>query len=110
MKRAIFSVLAFLLAMTAHGGSALPDTLYGLHFMSTGVVLVSTDGQRSSLPSCASTQPTRFALDATTAAGKVQLAGLLTAYAAGKPVGIIGTGVCSAYGDSETISYFHLVD
>lgn len=110
MKRAIFSVLALLLAMTAHGGSALPGTLHGLHFMSTGVVLVSTDGQRSGIPSCASTQPTRFALDATTAAGKVQLAGLLTAYAAGKPVGIIGTGVCSAYGGFRDDQLLHVVD
>jgi hypothetical protein len=35
---------------------------------------------------------------------------LLTAYASGKSVRIVGTDLCDAVGDTETINYFHIVD
>jgi hypothetical protein len=110
MKKMMFAMLSLLSAATAYGGDAVPGDLSGLHFMWNGVVLVSTSGQRSGVPSCASAHSARFALNATTDAGKVQLAGLLSAHAAGKQVGIIGTGNCAVYGDSESISYFHIAD
>lgn len=108
--RVLLGAVLALSSISALAGDALSGTLSVVHFMANGVVLASTDGARSNVPSCAAAQPSRFAIDATTAAGKIQLSGLLAAYAAGKPVRIVGNGTCSAYGDSETINYFYTVD
>lgn len=110
MKRAIILWLSSFTVVTAHAGDALIGMLSQPHFMSNGIVLVSTDGQRLGTPNCALGSPTRFAIDATSTAGKIQLAGLQSAHASGKPVRIIGTGNCSVYSDSETISYFYIGD
>jgi hypothetical protein len=110
MKKMIYLLVGLFSAATAYGGDALSGMLSQPHFMSTGLVLVTTDGQRLGTPNCALGSPYRFVIDATTTAGKVQLAGLLAAHATGKPVRIVGTGNCSLYSDSETISYFYIVD
>ena len=75
-----------------------------------GQVMVSTSGTRASVPSCGSSHPRQFAFDSTTAAGRAQLSVLLTAYASGKSVRIIGTALCDVVGDTETINYFYTVD
>lgn len=106
MNRALASALGLLFATVVGAGDALTGTLSQPHFMSDGYVVVSTSGTRSSVPSCAATSPSRFAFDATTASGKAQLAGLLTAYASHLPVRILGTGDC-AWG-SEKVSYFYI--
>ena len=108
--RASIGLLAFVLSAIAYAGSAGSGVLSTVHFMSNGVVLLYTSGTRADVPQCAANFPSRFAVDATSAGGKVQLSGLLAAYATGKRVTIIGTGNCSAYGDSETISYFYTND
>ena len=103
--------LAILLAsVNSYAGSADPGNLSNVHFMSDGVVLAYINGNRSDVPSCAVNQPLRFALSTASSGGKVQLAGLLTAYSSGKKIRIIGTGNCSAYGDTETIEYFYLIE
>jgi len=107
-KLLVISLVMFSAASQA--GSATSGALSTVHFMSGGSVLVYTSGTRSGVPSCAVNQPTRFAIDATTEGGKVQLSGLLLAYASGKNVVIHGKGHCDAYGDSETISYFYTAD
>ena len=103
-KVVIAGMLLPLLPVAALAGDAQPGTLSNVIFFSSGVVLFYTDGARSAVPSCALTQQTRFALDATTPGGKVQLAGLPEAYALGKPVRIVGTEGCTTYPDSETRS------
>ena len=110
MKKTIYLLLGLFSAGTACAGDALSGMLSVPHFMSTGLVLVSTDGQRLGTPNCALGSPSRFVIDGTSAAGKVQFAGLLSAHSAGKPVRIVGTGTCSLYSDSGTISYFYIVD
>jgi hypothetical protein len=87
---------------------AWEGTLTAPHFMANGVVLVYSSASRTNVPSCAASQPYRFAFDSTTPPGKAQLAGLLTAFAAERPVVIVGTDDCSVYGDSETIDYFYI--
>lgn len=47
----------------------------------------------------------RWAIDTNTAAGKAQLAGLLTAHSTGKKVSVIGTNNCDIWGDTESVSY-----
>jgi hypothetical protein len=95
---------------SASASIAWEGTLTLPHFLSNGVVLVHSAGSRTNIPSCAASQPSRFAFDSTTPSGKAQLAGLLTAFAAERPVVIVGTDDCSVYGDSETISYFYIED
>jgi len=90
---------------------AWQGTTYMLHAMSSGVVLFYTTGTRSNdVPSCGAVQPNRFAIDSTTPGGKSQLATLLAADAAKRPIVVVGTGSCSVYGDSESVSYFYIAD
>jgi hypothetical protein len=109
MKRVLLATL-MLTSVSAFGGDAQPGTLSTVHFMSSGVVMVYTSGSRSNVPACAASFPSRFVVDGSTAGGKVQVSGLLTAYAAGKSVRIIGTGTCSVAGNSETIDFFYTAD
>jgi hypothetical protein len=104
MKALLLATMA-LYASASIAGSADLGTLNTVHFMSNGVVIAYTTGARSDVPACAVSQ-SRFSLDATSAAGRAQLAGLLTAYAAGKQVAIVGTGSCAPSGE-ETIAYFY---
>lgn len=95
-------------AGSAQAGNAAAGNLNNPLFMNNGVLLLPTDGARSSVPACA-TESARFAIDASTAAGKTQAAGILTAFAMGKRVSIIGTGVCSVWSDTETVNYFQIL-
>lgn len=49
-------------------------------------------------------------IDGTTAGGKEQMVGLLSAHLSGKLVAIDGTATCSVWGDTETVQFFHAVD
>ena len=102
--------LALIFYANSYAGSASSGILSTVHFMSNGVVIAYTSGARTDVPSCASNQPSRFTINGTSVGGKVQLSGLLSAYVAGKQVVIIGTGDCSVYGDTETISYFYIAN
>lgn len=106
MKIASTVIAAFLLVTSstnALAGSAAAGKISTIHFFSDGRVIFYSDGVRSNVPSCATTQPARFSLDGSTAGGKTQLAGILTAYAAGKQIVIYGRGSCDMYGDTETL-------
>ena len=108
--RAAAAVLGIVVSSTAGASVAWQGTLSAPHFMATGIVLINTSGSRANVPSCGGGQPTRFAFDSTTPAGKSQLAGILTAFASGKQVVIVGNDTCSAYPDSETLNYFYIYD
>ena len=101
--------LALMWAWPACAGTAGPVRLKNVHFMSNGVVIAQVEGPRSNPPQCA-IETGRFALNGTTAGGKVQAAGLLAAYTAGKQVTIYGTSSCTAWGDTETVDFFLTVD
>lgn len=111
MKR-IFRSVAFVFALvattTAQSSIAYQGALQDIHFMRNGAVLVTTTGNRSTPPACA-TFAGRFAIDSTTPAGRSQLAGLIAAEASDRTVVIVGAGNCEVYGDSETIDYFYIV-
>jgi hypothetical protein len=104
----IHSAVAALLsvAMSAHAGTAGPVKLKNIYFMANGVVMAYVEGPRSNAPACAAVESMRFALNATTPAGKAQLSGLLVAYTTGKTVAIWGTGACTAWNDTESIDFF----
>lgn len=92
----------------AQAGSAAAGNLNNPYFMGNGVLLIPTDGARSGTPACA-TESYRFAINASTPAGKVQAAGILTAFSMGKKVVFIGTGDCLLWGDTETVNYFQVL-
>ena len=106
--RIVACVFGLAATTAAQSSTAWEGALQDIHFMNNGVVLVTTTGNRTTPPSCSSVAG-RFAIDSTTPAGRSQLAGLLAAEAADRQVVIVGTGNCSAYGDSETIDYFYIV-
>lgn len=109
MKRSIIAALACICTANADAGDALAGMLSQPVFWSDGWVTVHASGARTGAPSCVA-DIHRFSVDARTAEGKAQLAGLLTAYAAGKPVRIVGTGAATNCTYGEVISYFYIVD
>jgi len=111
MKKLIALIL-FAFCGVSYAGSAGSGNLHTIHYMGNGAVIVYTTGVRSAdIPPCATTgNLNRFAIDGTSNVGKVQLSGLLSAYATGKKVIIYGAGNCGPWGDAETISYFYMDD
>jgi hypothetical protein len=106
MRQVIAATILAVAPIWAHGGNAGGNISY-VHFMGNGVVLFSLNGFRNDTPACA-TITTRFAFNATTPVGKVQAAGLLTAYAQGKAITVFGTGACADWGDTESVSFFYV--
>ena len=100
----------FLTFSNAFAGSATFGTLSTVHTFANGVVLVYTNGSRSEVPACATNQPARFAINGSTAGGKVLAAAIFANYSLGKQVTIIGSGTCDVYGDTESISYIYTND
>jgi hypothetical protein len=75
---------------------------------STGFTFFDHDGSRSAVPACA-TSSGRFVID-TSAGGRLQAAALLTAKAMNKKLIVVGTGTCSYWPDTESVSYFVVED
>ena len=98
------TVVALSLTVVCRAGTGQGVLSYP-NFIGSGIIVVSA-GSVTGMAACATTG--RFAFNSTTAGGKSQLAGLLTAYAAGMPVTIVGNGTCNVWGDSEDINYFYI--
>lgn len=85
--------------------------LSGVYGTSIGAVLFSApSSNRTGIPTCGQSNPGRWAIDASTPAGQAAVAVLLSAWAAKKQVWVNGTGTCSIWGDTETVSYFNIQD
>lgn len=106
-----FAMLALASATPAQASTAdwgTPNSVYGFW---NGAVLFHTTGARSATPSCQGPGlASRFAIDASTTAGQAAVSILLTAIARGKRVQIHGSGSCTIWGDTETISYILVED
>lgn len=113
MKRAISCAIAVALLSFGHVAGAQSvqgnGRLSQVHVMRGGVVLFTSDGSRSQTPTC-HTMPNRWAFDATTPAGQAMLSVILTAYSSGKRVDVHGTGLCSAWLDTETVEFINTID
>jgi len=100
-------VVCFVVSFTCQAGNEQAGDIKRIEFTSAGILLVSHNGLRSNYPSCVGTSfVNRWALDATTEAGKVQASALLMVYMAGKKIVIRGSNNCNVWGDSETIRDF----
>ncbi|HWW27426.1 MAG TPA: hypothetical protein VNZ85_16200 [Caulobacter sp.] len=76
-----------------------------------GVVLFTHSGTRTTPPTCSGpTVGARWAFDGSTGAGHAKLSALLSAYALGKQIWIVGTGSCAAWGDTESVGFFEIQD
>lgn len=71
-----------------------------------GTVLFNHGGQRGAPPACGAGLNTRWAFKTADAAGQARLAALLSAAGMNKKVDIVGLGVCSVWGDTESLNYF----
>lgn len=107
MRKLAIALVVFALPATASISTA-GTSVSNLHFMPTGAVLFHTSTARVDVPTCAAGQTTRWAIDTNTAAGKAQLAGLLSAHATGKKVQVFGTNTCTIWGDTESVSYLRV--
>jgi hypothetical protein len=73
----------------------------------SGDVILFSAGSHQGKPAC-STAADEWAFSLTTQSGKAMYALLLTAYAEGKQVAVVGTGTCSAWGDRESPVYIYI--
>ncbi len=105
----LLAVIALWITSDSYSGTAALGKISKIHFMGNGVIIFNTSGHRVGAPSCA-THVGRFAIDGKTDGGKVQASGILAMYMAGKEIRINGTGSCSAWSDTETVSYFRTDD
>ena len=103
LKLAI-SILATLFASTAIAAGTGTGTFLTPYAMPGGQVIVYTSTAPAGQPACATSA--RFAIDGTTAGGKVQNSWIEMAFAMNKLVTVIGAGTCTVQATSEDISYF----
>jgi hypothetical protein len=104
------TVLLALSSGLAYGQSSQIGTVARLHVRAAdGLVYFYVQGIRSALPACA-TQGYWIIADETSSAGKQQLALLLMAEAAGKPVIVSGAGTCNRWRDGEDVSEIAVSD
>lgn len=100
--------VAFLLALSllpgAASASSVTGTIKDLSVRATdGVHYVVINGTPTQRPSCAANTTYYMIKDEASDTGKAQLAMLLSAYMAGKPVWIEGAGACTRWGDGEDV-------
>jgi hypothetical protein len=104
MKNLLISLL-LAASTSAFAGGTTAGQIKNIIFMPNGVILFDVNAPHSSPPSCV-TQTIRWAINSITPAGKSQVVGILTAYATGKDVTMVGTHSCDLWGDTESVHYF----
>lgn len=82
-----------------------------LLFSNLSTVSVNGNGTRANVPTCASTNPDRWAIDISTDAGKAMAAVIMSAFYAGKTLHIGGTGGCNvpSLPAFEQVSYVQIL-
>ncbi|MGE5170867.1 MAG: hypothetical protein ACM3JC_10940 [Rudaea sp.] len=102
--------MLLLAAGSARAQSSQIGTVDRLHIRATdGIVYFYIQGVRSTLPACAS-QPYWVIANETSVSGKQQLALLMMAEAAGKPVIVYGAGTCTRWPDGEDVREIAVLD
>jgi hypothetical protein len=111
MRKFITTICALIASGTgaaAQASNADWSTIDYIFAMPNGAVMFLHAGVRTlpAAPCQAAGLQNRWAFNASTPTGQAYLATLLTAYSLHKRIQIYGTGDCSAWGDTETVSYF----
>lgn len=105
--RIVSTALMMLATVPAQASTTGPGFITTIHALVGGTPLFIQTGSRTAKPACATSN--RWAIP-NSSAGQSMLSILLTAYAQGKRIWIVGTGTCPDWGDSETVSYFYIDD
>jgi len=118
MKGMFFTLCSLAIASTsAYGSGATGTTTIGsIHYLNTGIVNVwvditpSTRAPITNIPACVNPQAVgnqySYAFDATTPAGRILLAGLISAQTSGLSIWPAGTGDCGVLAGHETLLNF----
>ena len=111
LTHGLMALAAVAIAPTpASASTSQMGTASGFTSISNGALLFNHNGSRTAVPACATSFAGRWAIDASTVAGQSMIAVMINAYNRGKQVYIAGTGTCSIWGDTETISYMVVQD
>jgi hypothetical protein len=95
------------IAFPAEASDAAAGLISNVMPMRNGVVIFQHSGSRTATPSCHGVGH-GWTLNASTVAGQAQLAVLLSAQAQGKPIVIVGWGICNDWADTEAVNYFRV--
>jgi hypothetical protein len=96
--------MALLISIPAMASSATIGNVVTLSPTAGAGLIFSQTGTRTARPGCAIYD--RWVIDVGTPSGQVMASTLLTAYSLNKRVILYGTGTCTAWPDTETVSYF----
>jgi hypothetical protein len=77
-------------------------------FAHVGDVAMFAAGPHNNPPACSLNNGDEWAITLATATGRAMFATLLAAQAQGKPVIVVGSGKCDAWGDRESANYIVL--
>lgn len=92
-------------ASAANAGSAMAGGVVSNVIMQpSGQMFFDVATSHLSRPACATSD--RWAIDTSKAGGQAAAAGVLTAFANKRPIGVQGTGGCEVWPDTESVSYF----
>lgn len=108
----LISIGAFISAPAAEATTAGYGYIGQIIAGYNGAILFNTDGARSgTLPSCQGAGlGQRWAIDASTTAGQAAVSVLLNAYNQHKRIYVDGRGVCTIWGDTETVNFISMQD
>ena len=110
-SKPLAALLLMALPGTAMASEATAGVISSILPTYNGAVLFNHTGTRGAPPTCQGPGlANRWALDTTTAGGQSMLAVLLSAWASNKRIIIIGTGACTIWGDTETVSFYVVED
>lgn len=102
---ALLVMLAVAVPVSASASTQTGVTITMVVPNNAGVLKFFVNSARSNAPSCATTEPTAWQIDVTTAAGQSMAAALYLAMASNLPVDIGGIGTCTLQATVETVGY-----
>jgi hypothetical protein len=108
LASAISACIALCVSGPASASTASPGNITTLLPSAAGMLFFNHTGTRTGRPSCATLD--RWVFSTTTPAGQTLASALLTAWSLHKQITVIGNGVCDTWGDTETVSYFFIID
>lgn len=112
LAKVCLGLVASAATVPAHAGSTGWGAISNYNVLARySVILFNQAGAHSGAPSCVgSGLQQRWAFRVDTPSGQAMLQTLLSAYLAKRRIVINGTGDCSAWGDTETVSFFQVED
>lgn len=111
MKKTLLRIICICLSVIPMSSASNASNIRKLYVADVMVArwgdafITFTPGPRENIPECGAGYPNRYAIDASTPAGQSQLSNILTAFSAGLPVSIDGSGNCDVYPNTESAVY-----